>query len=117
MGSGVEWAEAVDKIKSIWEDGLENLESVLQTGVDLRFARRPMFGLSAADVLNDEIAARLGVPVKEGLVLTGLADGMAAVKAGFQKDDVLVEFGGAEIPNFQALGVALQAHRAGDKVP
>src|SRR5438552_4698343 len=64
IGSGPEWAETADKIRHIWQDGLENLESVLETGIDLRLARRPMFGLSGADlIVNEEMAARLGVPV------------------------------------------------------
>ena len=64
LGSGPEANEAANKISGIWESGLENLESVLATGIDLRFLRRPMFGLSGADLLNDELVARLGVPVK-----------------------------------------------------
>jgi len=116
VGSGAEWAGAADKIKSIWESGLENLEAVLETGIDLRFVRRPMFGLSDADVLDDEIAARLGVPVKEGLALGGLVEGMGAEKAGLQKGDVVVRLAGRGIINFPSFTAALQEHQAGDRV-
>src|SRR4051794_17824013 len=76
IGSGVEWAGAADKMRKGWEDALENLQSVLETGIDLRFARRPMFGLNGGDALNPEAAARLGVPVKEGIWLGGLVEGL-----------------------------------------
>src|SRR5947207_1176801 len=46
VGSGEEWAESARKINKIWDVGLENLQSALETGVDLRVARRPMFGLN-----------------------------------------------------------------------
>jgi uncharacterized protein YndB with AHSA1/START domain len=115
--SAHEGTESADKIKAIWESGLENLESILQSGVDLRFVRRPMFGLSGADMLTDELAAQLGVPVKEGMHLIALVEGMGAHNAGLQKHDVVVSLAGHDITNFQALTVALQSHQAGDKVP
>jgi uncharacterized protein YndB with AHSA1/START domain len=116
IGSGLEWSGAADKIRRIWQDGLENLESVLEKGIDLRFARRPMFGLSGGDILNEETAARLGVPVKQGMRLDGLVEGMGAANAGLQKDDVVVRLAGHDITTFPSLTAALEEHQAGDKV-
>lgn len=117
VGSGAEWAESAQRIKRIWEDGLENLQSILETGIDLRLARRPMFGLNGGDLLGPELVARLGVPVKEGIWLAGLVDGMGAQAAGLQKDDVVVSLAGRDITTFQSFTTALEGHQAGDKVP
>jgi hypothetical protein len=100
-----------------WESALENLQSFLETGNDLRITRRPVFGMNAGDNLNDELASRLGVPVKEGVWLGGLIEGMGAHTAGLQKDDVVVRIGTREVANFTTFTAALQAHRAGDSVP
>src|SRR5436190_4641834 len=100
LGPGEEWSEAAFQDKRGWESALENLQSVLETGTDLRIARRPMFGLNSGNNLDDERAANLGVPVSEGLWIGGLVDGLGAQKAGLQKDDVVVSFGGHTVINF-----------------
>src|SRR5436190_6710988 len=117
VGSGPEWAETAERIKRIWEDGLENLQSMLEEGIDLRLARRPMFGLNGGDMLNPELATRLNVPIKEGFWLAGLVDGMGAQAAGLQKDDVVVNLAGQDITTFQSFTSALEKHKAGDRVP
>ncbi len=115
--SGITSEESARKITQIWEGGLENLQSVVETGIDLRFARRPMFGLNDAGELDREKAAKLGVPVTEGVWLGGLIEGMGAHAAGLQKDDVLVGLGGKDVTNWNSFRAALEQHRAGDKVP
>jgi uncharacterized protein YndB with AHSA1/START domain len=117
IGSGPEWAESANRIKEIWADGLENLESILETGADLRILRRPMFGLNDADLLNPELAARLGVPAREGLWLGGVMEGYGAHKAGLRRDDVVVNLDGTDITGFPAFLAVLQRHRAGDRIP
>jgi uncharacterized protein YndB with AHSA1/START domain len=109
--------ESIEQTRKIWEAGLENLVSVADTGIDLRFSRRPMFGLSGGDLLNTELAERLGVPVQEGFCLGGLVEGMGAQRAGLQKDDVLVRMGDYDINTFASIGAALQKYRAGDRMP
>src|ERR1044072_6714181 len=105
-----------DRITRIWEEGLENLQSIVETGIDLRFARRPMFGLSGAGLLDAEMAERLGVPVTEGMHQTRLVEEMGAAKAGIQKDDVVVSIDGVPANTFGSIALALQPHKAGDKV-
>ena len=100
-----------------WQSSLENLQSLLETGEDLRITRRPLFGLNSGDNLNDELAARLGVPVKEGIWLGGLIEGMGPHAAGLQKDDVVVQIGDRPVVNFPGFSAALQMHKAGDEVP
>ena len=115
VGAGKVWADAVAGFKHEWPRSLENLKSVLETGRDLRFTLRPMLGIQV-DTFDAETAARLGVPVKEGIRLSGVVEGMGAEAAGLQKDDVIVGVGGRKTHNWSTLADALQAHRAGDGV-
>jgi uncharacterized protein YndB with AHSA1/START domain len=117
LGSGKLWKPIAAEYTHGWEAALQNLQSVLEAGPDLRIVRRPMLGISGGTDLTPEAAAKLGVPVKTGLQLDGLLEGMGAQAAGLQKDDVLVKLGDKKVTGFASLGSALQGHRAGDVVP
>ena len=112
-------AEDCDSARQVyttaWESALENLESFLLTGIDLRLARRPRMGIYM-DALNAAVAARLGVPVSEGIWIQGTAPGSGAERSGLTKDDVLVSLDGQPTPLFASLGPILSAHQAGDRV-
>lgn len=116
VGTGPKWRETVAAFENGWDTALENLHTVLETGQDLRWVRRPMLGISGGDDLSDELAAKLNVPVNRGLRLDAVLEGLGAQRAGLQKDDVIVKFGGKKISCFADLISALQAHAAGDKV-
>jgi uncharacterized protein YndB with AHSA1/START domain len=113
---GLSSDEDVAEMRKGWESALENLQSTSDTGMDLRIVRRPMFGLSEANPLDADIIARLGVPVKAGIWLGGLVEGMGAQKAGLQRDDVLVGLDGKEIANFVDFRNALDPHKAGERI-
>jgi uncharacterized protein YndB with AHSA1/START domain len=115
IGRGAEWDQPQAEIRRGWVTGLENLASVLETGEDLRFVRRPMLGI----LLNDfsaEIAEHLGVPVQDGVRLDGTVAGMGAQAAGLRADDVIVGMAGGPIKNYADLAHILQAQRAGDQI-
>jgi uncharacterized protein YndB with AHSA1/START domain len=115
--AGKKWKETTAAISHGWERGLENLQSVLETGQDQRFTMRPMMGISGLEELTPEIAAQLKVPLPHGVRIDGTAPGMGAEAAGLQKDDVLVSIGEHNVASWPTLATALQAQRAGDKVP
>lgn len=115
--NGIGSEEQERRLEKLWEAGLENLQSVLETGEDLRFTRRPMFGLREADEMTAELAEKIGVPVSEGILLKGLVEGMGAEAAGIEKGDVIVAIGGRDVLNFPSFVAALEPHRAGDRVP
>jgi uncharacterized protein YndB with AHSA1/START domain len=115
VGTGKKWRDASDSIEYGWRVGLENLESVLETGHDLRFTRRPMLGI-LPDVLTPDTAARLGVPASRGILLGGVVDGMGAAAAGLREGDVVVAVGGVETPDWAGLQTALSGLVAGDSV-
>jgi len=109
------WKEATETFRHNWEESFENLKSVLETGVDKRIADRPMLGIAPGD-FTEEQAMALKVPVRDGLRLDGLVEGMGAAKAGLQKDDVLVGMAGKPLTDFNSLAVAITGKKGGDKV-
>jgi uncharacterized protein YndB with AHSA1/START domain len=116
VGTGKKWKQSVAAITHGWEVGLENLQSVMETGHDQRFTLRPTLGVTGAEELTPETASRLGVPMEHGVRIDGTAPGLGAEAAGLRKDDVLVSLGGHKVSNGPTIRTALQAHRAGDKV-
>lgn len=96
-----------------WPEWLENFQSVLETGVDLRLARRPRLGIMI-DEFSAEIAKKLGVSVTQGLRIAGTVEGTGAREAGIFKDDVIISLNGVPVSDFDSLGIPLQSLRAGD---
>lgn len=117
LGSGKAWAEAAKGLEAGWVSALENLQSVLETGEDLRIMRRPMLGIMGFSELDDETAARLGTPVKRGIRIGGTVEGMGAHAAGLRADDVLVSIGKTKLTHNVHIPLALQPHHAGDTLP
>jgi uncharacterized protein YndB with AHSA1/START domain len=110
------WTKMAEGFRSNWQDSLENLKSVLETGIDLRIANRPMMGIIPGD-FTEEQAKALGVPVHEGMRLAGVVDGMGAQACGLQTDDVIVEFAGHTITNDpSSFPNAVSGKKGGDAV-
>ncbi len=114
LGTGPAWAKASEELRSAWSASLENLDSFLADGIDLRQARRPRLGIFIGE-LNAEIAAKIGSPSK-GIRLDGTAPESGAAAAGLQKDDVLVAFDGAPLAHFNDLTPLVSRRKAGDAV-
>lgn len=115
FGEAEGWERAQEEARKGWEAGLENLESIFTTGADLRVTHRPMLGVML-DSFDEKIAGELGVPVTEGVRISGTIAGMGAEKAGLQANDVIVEMGETAVRGFNDLTVALQGRQAGDVV-
>lgn len=113
---GKKWGKFGRSAEREWKRSLENLASVMETGEDLRFTRRPMLGVMIDAEMNAERAAKHGVPVDHGVLLSGTVEGMGAQAAGLTGGDVVVGIGGTRITGWPSIGVALQRHRAGDTV-
>lgn len=110
------WSKMAETFRENWVESLDNLKSVLETGVDLRIANRPMLGIVPGD-FTEEQALALGVPVREGLRLDGLVDGMGAQRSGLQKDDVIVEMAGHPIrADATSLPTAIAGKKGGDTI-
>jgi uncharacterized protein YndB with AHSA1/START domain len=114
--SGKKWAAAVGEFEDGWHHALDNLKSVLETGQDPRFVRRPMLGINVSE-FNADVARQKGVPVSEGALVDSVIDGMGAQAAGLRGGDVLVSLGGNPVTGYTGLGGVLQKYQAGDRVP
>ena len=111
------WVQKAESFRENWADSLRNLKSVLETGIDLRIAERPMLGILPGDFTTEQAKA-LEVPVHEGLRLDGVVDGMGAQRSGLQKDDVIVEMAGHPIRNdANSLPLAIAGKKGGDHIP
>jgi len=116
IGSGSEWAERIEAYKKGWETGLANLKSVMETGIDKRVFDRPMLGIMPDDLIDEDKAADLGLPLPYGIVLGGVVEGMGAEAVGLQKDDVIVSLNQRDLKGYQDFAPALGGCKAGDEV-
>ncbi|MBL8045647.1 MAG: SRPBCC domain-containing protein, partial [Anaerolineales bacterium] len=114
LGANRLWAGARNGFIEHWPGFLENLKSLLETGIDLRFARRPRLGIGI-DEFSAEIAKQIGVPISKGVRLSGTVEGTGARAAGLQKDDVLIALNGKKLTDWNSFGPALAGLKAGDK--
>ena len=115
LGSGQEWEALIKGLHNGWQETLDNLVSVLETGADQRFVRRPMLGILAGE-FTPQVAKKLGVPVQQGIRLDETIEGMGARASGLGKDDVVVAMAGVPVSDFPSLGNALRGKHAGDRV-
>lgn len=110
------WKNMAEGFRNNWQDSLRNLKSVLETGIDLRIAERPMLGIVPGD-FSPEQAKALNVPVLEGMRLDATVEGMGAKRAGIERDDVLVSMAGKPITNdFTSLQLAIAGKKGGDVI-
>lgn len=115
LGSEEIWVEPRKQIRKGWETGLQNLKSVLETGKDLRIINRPGMGIYPAE-LSTEVIAIHEFPVKKGIFLKQVIEGLGAAKAGLVKDDLVTEIDGTEIPNIETLLQFLGRQSLGDQL-
>jgi uncharacterized protein YndB with AHSA1/START domain len=115
LPTGEDWLKIAQGFQHEWTVSLENLASVLETGLDRRVFDRPMLGVNPGD-FSAEQAKQLGVPVTKGLRLDYVGEGMGAHAAGLKRDDVLVSLGGAPLTDFESLIASLHGKKGGDKV-
>jgi len=111
-----DWQGTPQGFQQEWVVSLDNLASVLETGIDKRTFDRPMLGINLSD-FNAAIATTLGVPVTEGMRLDGVVENLGAARAGLRKDDVLVSLGGKTLTSdYSSLVMALHGRKGGDSV-
>lgn len=116
FGRGAKWAPTVAEARKGWARSLENLAHLIDTGLDLRYVRRPMLGVYLDEPLTPERIATEGLDVQAGIRLAGVVDGMSAQIAGLKAGDVIVSIAGKTTPDYAALVDALREHTAGESV-
>jgi uncharacterized protein YndB with AHSA1/START domain len=110
------WSKMAEGFRQNWDSSMDNLKSVLETGIDRRIADRPMIGIIPSDFSAD-IGQKLGIPVSEGLRLGGVVEGMGAYNAGLRENDVVVALDGKTITNApDSFANAIAGKKGGDEV-
>ncbi|MBC8338928.1 MAG: PDZ domain-containing protein [Alphaproteobacteria bacterium] len=66
--------------------------------------------------MSEKIAKALGLKSKHGVLVRDVALGGASDKAGFQRGDLILEFGGTKIDSFETMAKAASATKPGQKI-
>jgi uncharacterized protein YndB with AHSA1/START domain len=101
LGLDEDWLPIRREIERGWIIGLENLVSVMETGMDKRIVDRPIIGLGMEDSAN-------------GIRITEVIPGRSADRAGLQKDDRILSINNQLIQTVSEFVKQLQKHRVGD---
>jgi uncharacterized protein YndB with AHSA1/START domain/uncharacterized damage-inducible protein DinB len=106
FGASKKWAGRAEESEREWSGGLDNLKSVLETGLDLRQLKQPRLGLGWETA-----------PDGSGALVTTVISGGPCEQAGLQKGDVIVRAGRQNIRGEQDLMKAYLTRKAGQRVP
>ena len=106
FGAGKKWAGRAEESERERNGGLDNLKSVLETGVDLRQMNRPRLGLAWETA-----------PDASGALVTAVISDGPCEQAGLQKGDVIARAGRQKILGEQDLMKAYLTWKAGQRVP
>jgi uncharacterized protein YndB with AHSA1/START domain/uncharacterized damage-inducible protein DinB len=106
FGAGKKWAGRAEESEREWSRGLDNLKSVLETGLDLRQLNQPRMGLGWETA-----------PGEAGAMVTAVVGNGPCEVAGLQKGDVIVRAGSHKIRTEQDLINAYFTWKAGQRVP
>jgi hypothetical protein len=109
-------ADQVERITTLWEEGLKNLQSVFEEGKDLRITDRPMFGVMIEEMVTPEIAKEKNLPADHGMLLNETLKGMGAYAAGLTGGDLIVEVQGIKIEDYAAIEKVISPAKPGDIV-
>jgi hypothetical protein len=105
-----------DFFKRIWDDSLDNLKSMAETGKDLRLWNRPFLGVNVQDWVTPEIAEEQNLPVDFGMQLNSIISGWGAEKASLAEGDIIVNLAGSEIRSYKVFLDLIGTFKAGDTV-
>ncbi len=95
------WAKSIEETEARWNLALDNLKSVLETGIDQRLAQRPTLGVTV-DAMR---------PGEEGLRVSSVSEDSV-----LQVGDVILSINGKKLNGEWGLSDALEGYTAGDKV-
>lgn len=112
LGDSIEWATTLEEIEKGWSISLDNLVSMLETGVDLRISQRPFIGIYPEEfhrVNQDD-----PIPVERGIRIVDVIPGHNAEKVGLKSGDVIIGINDDQITNYPTLTKAIRKFKAGD---
>jgi membrane-associated protease RseP (regulator of RpoE activity) len=75
-----------------------------------------MLGIILGDLVDEEKAPKLKLPISYGVILQGTIEGMGAEAAGLRGNDVIVSMNQQELKSYQDFAPAFRDCKAGDEV-
>lgn len=96
FGAGADWESYQARCTKLWTDGLQNLKSVLETGLDLRRAQRPYLGV------------RWRFMDHGGIQILEVVGGNGADVSVLQAGDVITAIGECPVADYETLLEALE---------
>lgn len=106
--------ESQPELQDMWEESLDALKALFETGRDPRLWGRPFLGVTVVDWVTPEYAAEHQLTPQSGMLLGSVFEGKGAEKAGIQDGDVIVGLDGRPLNNFDDLQIVFAEHRSGD---
>ena len=116
IGDGDAWADTRRELEIGWNTGLDNLKSILETGLDKRLYDPPILGVFPAGLVSAEQAAENGWDVEGGVRINGTVPSSGAESAGLLGGDVIISINNQPTTGFQTMGPAIAGKKAGDEV-
>lgn len=116
LGTGEEWQDSITELTNGWQNGLANLKSVLEQGLDKRIYDRPLLGVIPTAQISEDQAADLGLPVKGGIRISGIVANTGAAKAGLQAEDIITQIDDTDITTFAAFAPAVAGKNVGTEM-
>jgi S1-C subfamily serine protease len=95
--------------------GIVNRLRAREQASDLAYGQIGYLGVSV-QTLDAGIAAKLGLSVSSGVLVSGVVSGSPADGAGLSQYSVITEVEGVSITTSESLGTAIKARQAGDRL-
>jgi serine protease Do len=76
---------------------------------------RAFLGINYTDI-DDQVASRFNLPVKEGVIVTAVEGGSPATKAGLHEGDIITQIDDTPVTQGADLRKAMRQHKPGDTV-
>jgi len=108
--------EDVDWLQNLWQDSLNNLKELTAEGRDPRLWNRPFLGVTVADWVTPEYAAKHQLATESGMHLNSVFEGRGAAEAGISGGDTITSLAGITITDYESLLSVYKDHRAGDTI-
>ncbi len=109
--------EEAARWQTIWQESIDSLKEIIETGKDPRMWNRPFLGVTVEDWLSPESAAERSLAIESGMLLNNVFEGKGAEQAGIQGGDVILWLAGIEIVDYESLLKVYKDHKAGATIP
>ena len=113
--AGLEQDE-VDRLKDLWQNGLDNMKELMEQARDPRLWTRPFLGVTVGEWVTPEYAAKNNLATEYGMHINSVIEGRGAANAGITGGDTIISLAGVPINETPALLKVYADNHAGDTI-